>query len=194
MSRDLGRAALLGIEVIGEPGQRRFYLFVQAAQDSALLWMEKEQLNRLSLALDRALAQVSEGQFLRTEARAGGLPPPATMPRNFPRRPEYDFRVAQMNLAYDQRDQTFAFSLAPMDIVSGPGQEPQALVHEEETLAFSFTQEQARALSTAIVAAINSGRPVCPLCHAVLDGGPHACEKQNGHHEILQITREDEEE
>jgi len=36
---------------------------------------------------------------------------------------------------------------------------------------------------------------VCPLCQTPLDGGPHACVKQNGHHEIVQIVEaEDEEE
>jgi len=35
---------------------------------------------------------------------------------------------------------------------------------------------------------------VCPLCGAPLDGGPHACVKQNGHHEIVQLVEDDEEE
>jgi hypothetical protein len=39
-----------------------------------------------------------------------------------------------------------------------------------------------------------AGRPVCPLCHEPLDEGPHACEKQNGHHQIIQIMEDEEEE
>ena len=37
-----------------------------------------------------------------------------------------------------------------------------------------------------------AGRPICPLCHTPLDGGPHACVKQNGHREIMQIIEEAE--
>ncbi|HEV2660627.1 MAG TPA: DUF3090 family protein, partial [Ktedonobacteraceae bacterium] len=66
---------------------------------------------------------------------------------------------------------------------------------EDDAISFLFSLEDARELSTAITAVVNAGRPVCPLCHAPLDGGPHACVRQNGHREILQIeTSEDEDE
>jgi hypothetical protein len=55
--------------------------------------------------------------------------------------------------------------------------------------------EQGQNLARRITALAEGGRPVCPLCHAPLDGGPHACVKQNGHRKIIQIiTDEDEDE
>jgi uncharacterized repeat protein (TIGR03847 family) len=159
------------------------------------MWMEKEQLNRLSLTLDRALAQLSGGQVLRTEAQVGSPPAPAGIPEDFPRAPEYDFRVAHMTLTYDERDAMFTLTIAPVEIVVDQGQEPLALVHEEEAVSFLFTHQQAQDLSSIINLLMTGGRPVCPLCQTPLDGGPHACVKQNGHHEIVQIVEaEDEEE
>src|SRR5213080_4888176 len=73
MNIELGRVDVLGADAVGQPGQRRFCLFARSWSGSAVMWMEKEQLNRLSLTLDQAMAQLSEGQVLRTEAQAGNL-------------------------------------------------------------------------------------------------------------------------
>src|SRR5258706_966071 len=100
MSIELGSVELLGADAIGQPGQRRFCLFCTQWRGSALMWMEKEQLNRLSLTLDRVLAQLTEGQVLRTEAQAGIRPAPTGLPSDFPPTPEYDFRQSQLKLAY----------------------------------------------------------------------------------------------
>ena len=48
MSKELGTAELLGADAVGQPGQRRFCLFVRGRHGTALMWMEKDQLNRLS--------------------------------------------------------------------------------------------------------------------------------------------------
>ncbi len=195
MSIELGHVELLGADTIGQPGQRRFYLFARSWRGTTLMWMEKEQLNRLSLTLDRALAQLTEGQVLRTEAQAGSHPTPKGIPADFPRTPEYDFRESHMTLTYDERDAMFTFTVAPLEIVMDQGQEPLALVHEEEAVSFLFTHKQAQDLSSTINGLMTGGRPVCPLCQTPLDEGPHACVKQNGHHEIVQIVEaEDEEE
>ena len=194
MSREFGTVELLGADAVGQPGARRFCLFIRGRRDTALMWMEKEQLNRLSLTLDQVLAQLTSGQVLRTEAQAGSHPTPPGMPPNFPRTPEYDFRAAQMALTYDERDELFSCVVAPVDVLLEPGEEPQALVHEEDAISFSFTQQQAQELASTISILVSGGRPVCPLCHAPLDGGPHACVKQNGHHEIVQVIQDDDDE
>jgi uncharacterized repeat protein (TIGR03847 family) len=194
MSKELGLVDVLGAEAIGAPGQRRFCMFTKSRRGSAILWMEKEQLNQLSLALDRALAQLTEGQVLRTEAQAGNQPKPPGMPPNFPRSPEYDFREAQIGLTYNGQEDTFALTVAPVELLMEPGQEPQAIIREEDAVSFEFSQEQAHELSTSITALLTGGRPVCPLCGTPLDGGPHACVKQNGHYEIVQIADDDDEE
>jgi uncharacterized repeat protein (TIGR03847 family) len=191
MSTDLGPVDVLGAEAIGQPGQRRFRLFVHSQRGSAIMWMEKEQLNNLSLALDRFLAQLSGGQLLRTEAQTGERPTPAGMPANFPLTPDYDFQVAQIKIGYDERSNRFLLSLTPLEILLEPGQEPQAVIDEEASVAFFFSLQQAQQLSVDINTIVTSGRPVCPLCGTALDGSPHACVKQNGHQQIV-LVEEDE--
>jgi uncharacterized repeat protein (TIGR03847 family) len=161
------------------------------------MWMEKEHLNSLSLALDRFLAMISEGQILRTEARAGEPPTPKAIPADFPQHPTYEFQVGQMKLNYDEEDAIFLLSITPLEIVMERGEEPQISMREEDSVSFFFTQREAHELSSSIAVIVTSGRPVCPLCHAPLDGSPHACVKQNGHREILRIEEQgvdDEEE
>jgi uncharacterized repeat protein (TIGR03847 family) len=192
MSVDLGQVDMLGAEAVGQPGQRRFRLFVRSRRGSAIMWMEKEQLNGLSLALDRFLAQLTEGQVLRTEAQAGQLPVVEGMPANFPSTPDYEFQVAQIKIGYEEVAELFLLSVIPLEIVTGPGEEPEAVIDEDAAVLFFFTRQQAQRLTTAISVIVTSGRPVCPLCGTPLDGGPHACVKQNGHHKIMLVDEEED--
>jgi uncharacterized repeat protein (TIGR03847 family) len=194
MSVDLGYANVLGTDAVGQPGQRRFRLFAMSERGSAVMWMEKEHLNSLSLALDRFLAMISEGQILRTEAQAGTRPSPKGMPADFPQRPTYEFQVGQMKLNYDEQEMAFLLIVTPLEITMERGQEPQIYMREEDDVSFYFTLPAAHELSSAIAQIVSAGRPVCPLCHAPLDGGPHACVKQNGHREILRIEEQEDEE
>lgn len=194
MSIDLGRIKVLGTDAVGQPGQRRFRLFVESAQGSAIMWMEKEHLNSLSVVLDRSLAVITEGEVLRTEARTGELAASSGMPKDFPAQPTYEIQVGQMKLTYDEEDGMFLLSVTPLEIIVERGQEPQIYMREEDDITFIFTQKDAEELSGSIARVVSSGRPVCPLCHTPLDGGPHACVKQNGHREILQFEEGQEEE
>ena len=195
MSMELGASEILGAAAEGEPGQRRFCLYVLSGVGTAVIWMEKEQLNRLSLTLDQVLAQLTEGQVLRTEAQVGGHPAPTGLPEDFLKAPEFDYRASQMGLTYDERNEMFTFTITPVEIVMEVGvEEPTVLLREEDAISFLFTQKQAQQLASAITAMMSGGRPVCPLCQTPLDGGPHACVKQNGYHEIVQVIEDDEEE
>ena len=193
MSRDFGIVEILGAEAVGQPGQRRFRIYVQAERESAVMWMEKEQLNSLSLALDRFLAQVTEGQVLRMEAQSGSRPIASGMPTDFPVQPTYEFQVGQIKINYDERSTRFLLSAIPLQIVM-ERDEPQVFMDENQAVSFLFTHRQAQHLSSTIALVVTSGRPVCPLCRTPLDGGPHACIKQNGHREIVQIAEDDEDE
>jgi len=191
MSKDLGPVDIVGAEAVGQPGERRFRLFALARNISVVMWMEKEQLNNLSIALDRILAQLTAGRILRTEAQATPLPPPEGMPANFPARPNFEFQVGQLRISYDERRNLLGLSSIPIELLMEPGQEPQVILREEETLSFRFTLEQAHKLTGAITILVSTGRPVCPLCRTPLDGGPHACVKQNGHRELVQMLEDD---
>lgn len=193
--KDLGTAEQMGAEAIGQPGQRRFRMFVRTRTSSALLWMEKEQLLNLSLIIDRILAQISEGRILRTEARAGGLiSTTGDLPADFPDPAEFDIQVGQLRLSFDAEDETFTLAAVPFSIEENESGEPQLDLRAEDALAFLFTLEQAQQLSSRITFLVSSGRPLCPFCQTPLDGRPHACVKQNGHREIIQMMSEEDDE
>ena len=75
---DFGRAELLEPEAIGEPGQRTFRLRVLSGSEAASLWLEKEQLVALTLAIRQLLEQTDE-EDASSEA---GPSPPVTRSRN----------------------------------------------------------------------------------------------------------------
>src|SRR5260370_40990862 len=146
MIRDLGRVDMVGAEAIGQPGQRRFRIFVLVRAISVAIWMEKEQLHTLSIALDRILAQLSEGQILRVEAQASPTPPPEGAPANFPAKPDFEFQVGQLRISYDESRNLLVLISIPLGIIMEPGQEPQVILRGEDTLSFRFTFEQAQHL------------------------------------------------
>jgi uncharacterized repeat protein (TIGR03847 family) len=204
---DLGPVDLLGADAVGQPGQRRFRLFARSPRASMLIWIEKEQLSNLALELDRLLAQLTEGRVLRTIAEAdqsamGAINRPLPgMPATFPKSPDYELQASgpsgqavQMILSYDQGRDLIELLAVPVDIILQVDREPQAVIREDEAVSLLFTQEQAQELSSTITILVSSGRPVCPLCHTPLDGGPHACVRQNGHREIVIASYDDEEE
>jgi uncharacterized repeat protein (TIGR03847 family) len=153
--------------------------------------MEKEQLTNLSIALDRILAQLSEGRILRTEAQASPPPPPEGAPDMFPAKPTYEFQVGQLRISYDERRNLLVIISIPMEIVMEPGEDPHIILREDNSLSFRVTLPQAHHLTSSITALVSRGRPVCPLCKAPLDGGPHACVKQNGHRELAQMLEDE---
>lgn len=194
MSNDLGTIDVLGADAVGKPGQRRFRLFVRGILGSALVWMEKEQLNSLAITLDQALAMITEGQVLRVEAQREGVQQATPLPDDFPSAPTFEFQVGQMRLSYDDQEEKFSLSISPLEILMERGQEPQVVINEEETISFSFSVPEAHQLSTTITTTVSSGRPVCPFCHTPLDGGPHACVKQNGHRKVITMEEDEENE
>jgi uncharacterized repeat protein (TIGR03847 family) len=189
--RNLGPAVIVGAEALGQPGQRRFRLFARTEGFSAFWWLEKEQLLNLSVAIDRVMVEVSHGRILRVEAQAGGLPPqPGDLPDDFPLLPDYDFQIGQLGLSFD--GQAFLLLVTPFEIREEKSGEPEIVLQSDDALALPFTVEQALQLSSRITFVVEGGRPVCPHCHQLLDGSPHACTKQNGHRQIIQIIMDDD--
>ena len=51
----------LRAEALGEPGQRTFRILVDSDSSSATMWLEKEQLFQLALAIGHLQASLPEG-------------------------------------------------------------------------------------------------------------------------------------
>ena len=177
---DFGRIELLDTEAIGKPGRRRFRLFARARGRTAGLWIEREQLQALSDAIDQVLAQLAGGDVLRTllptqAPEAPGAPP------DFPDHPDVEFQIGELSLGYDERDNLLAILATPLEPIEEGKTGTQ---HNTPGFAARFTRDQGLALSQHIQGILASGRPRCAFCGAPLGPEPHACPKQNGHHPI----------
>ena len=91
---DFGHAELLEPEAIGEPGQRAFRLRVMSKDESASLWLEKEQLAALTLAFRHLLEQTEDAPAAEAE------PPPPAQP--FPERPQVEMKLGRLGIGYDE--------------------------------------------------------------------------------------------
>ena len=68
-----GPAARLQAQAIGDPGQRTFRILIESQDGrAAALWLEKEQLQALGLAVEQLLAEL-QGR-MATSGRAPGQP------------------------------------------------------------------------------------------------------------------------
>src|SRR5271165_7495360 len=177
--QDFGRAELFDAESVGEPGNRRFRLFARNRNRTAGLWLEREQLEQLSLAVDRLLARLSGGEILRPEAMAHVAAPP-TAPDDFPDHPDLEFQVSSMQLGYDHERELILLRAAPLELIEREG---ELLVNEDAEPLFSvlITRTHATRLSAHLLSILASGRPRCPFCNRPMES-PHICEKQNGYH------------
>ncbi len=179
--RDFGRAEILGAEAIGEPGARRFRLFARGRRgETAALWMEKEQLEALSIAMERLLAHASGRMALRREASAEPAPI-RSAPADFPEQPSMEFVVGQLQIGYDPDEELIFLRASSVESLLGNDLETADEFEPEFSIAAS--RAQIANTSADIAGVLGAGRPRCPLCGRPMQEG-HICDKQNGYHPV----------
>ncbi len=172
---DFGRVDRLEAEAIGEPGQRTFRLRVSSAQRTASLWLEKEQLQALALALMRLLVQMGQPEYIPA---AGALPNPLAP---FPDEASLDLKVGRLGLGLDQTEGNIVL------FVYESGEEGEEEPEEPEqpetdaVMACRAAPAQCRDLVAMIEGIIGAGRPICRLCLGPIDPEGHVCARSNGH-------------
>ncbi len=162
-SRADGEAQKLRAEALGEPGQRRFRMMAVIDGVTHVVWMEKQQLQALGLALEQLLEQLPERGPDLTGADA---------PAEFQVDTLYQFRAGRMELGYDERHDLVV--VAAHDLA----QEDE---DAEPMLRCRMTRGQARNFSAEVATVVAAGRPRCTMCGAPMGPGPHVCPQQNGH-------------
>jgi uncharacterized repeat protein (TIGR03847 family) len=162
MTLELGVARGIDAQSFGQPGERTFRLRVVGdSGQTASIWLEKEQLQALSLALKQMLAQLEYEQE-----------PPSADAGPFPSSADHDFRAGRLGMGFHPPDRTvvlYTYELGMSD------------EEEEPTLRVRLTQEHCASLGVNLDDIIAGGRPVCPLCGAPMDSAGHACIRSNGH-------------
>jgi uncharacterized repeat protein (TIGR03847 family) len=158
-------AQRLRAEAIGEPGQRRFRLMVVVDGETTIVWMEKQQLQALGIALEQLLEDLPD-QDLELET--------ASIPGEFDGDSRRQFRAGRMELGYDERRDRLV--IVAHDINEDADDEDHA-----PTFGCRISREQARELSADAAAVVAAGRPRCTMCGAPMGPEPHVCPQQNGH-------------
>jgi uncharacterized repeat protein (TIGR03847 family) len=160
---DFGNAVSVDAEAIGQPGQRHFRLLVRATQQTAALWMEKQQL----AGVGTYLAETCE----RLETERGDKPTDVE-PLPFPPDFDIEFRVGQLALGYLEAEDVFTIQAFNLEL--GDTENP--------TLRCYLSRGQCQVLARKIEGVVSAGRPICPLCQLPMEPEGHACPRTNGHH------------
>ncbi len=165
---DFGRAELLEAEAIGEPGQRVFRLRVMSSTEAASLWLEKEQLAALAVAMRQLLEQADD------EEHPGDGPEPVVSSRSFPSETEIDFKLGRLGIGYDDRLRMVTIFGYAMDLDEDAA----------PTFACQVSLDQCEAFAERAEATINAGRPICILCGVAIENDTHKCLRRNGHSKL----------
>ena len=155
-------------ESIGTPGKRTFRLRITQANNSAALWVEKQQLEALGEAIPRLLDQ------LQGPDRHGNEDAERVV--NFPEDPGVDFKVGRLALGYAAAEDRLVLLAHALEAEEEDADVP--------TFSCRFTREQARLLSNSCANAVAGGRPICRLCNRPIDPEGHMCPRSNGYHKL----------
>ena len=175
-------AQRLRVEAIGQPGQRRFRLMAVVDGSTHIVWMEKQQLQALGLALEQLLEQLPD---------AGPDLGPTSLPLDFDIEGARQFRAGRMELGYDERRDRLV--IAAHDVQRDDEEDDSDTIDLERSrpnFACRLTRAQAREISADAAAVVSAGRPRCTMCGQPMSPDGHACPQMNGH---LPIALDDEE-
>jgi uncharacterized repeat protein (TIGR03847 family) len=156
-----GDAVRIMVEAIGEPGQRRFRFVARIDHETVVIWMEKQQLQALGIALEQVLDQITED--ITPFEQPDTIAP-------FDLNTRQQFRAGRMELGYDERNDRLV-------VIAHDLEEPTG----EPRVTCRISRAQARDLCAEAEMVVSAGRPICPLCLNPMGPGPHVCPGQNGH-------------
>lgn len=147
-------------EALGEPGQRRFRLVVVVNGETCIIWMEKQQMQALGIAV---------GQILQQSSSTGAGLEGGHVPGDFDENTSNQFRLGRVELGFVDDDGSIVINAYD--------------VQDDESVGFSmrFNRSQGRELSSQAAELVAAGRPICPMCGHPMEQGMHVCPEQNGH-------------
>jgi uncharacterized repeat protein (TIGR03847 family) len=185
---------------VGEPGARAFYIQAEKGGQVLSVLVEKQQVamlaERVRILLDQVAAQFTGG---------GDEPVPLAPDAGELRGdPVPLFRAVAIGIGFEPSRQLVVLELHELPVADGEddendydefedvGDDDPTLVEGEEGEALGDPEEgylarlyctaaQARAMATRGAAAVERGRPPCPLCGGPLDPSGHLCPRLNGH-------------
>jgi uncharacterized repeat protein (TIGR03847 family) len=153
-------------EAIGVPGQRRFRMIFADQFETAVLWLEKQQLQALGLAFEQIIGQLRSAGV--DEAR---VDPPRPGPVGPVSPTAWELQVGRLMVGFDE-DRNLV-SIFIHDVEADEDDPPSFVCRMNLT--------QIGTMSIQIGEVVAAGRPLCPRCHQPMDPGGHVCPHDNGH-------------
>jgi uncharacterized repeat protein (TIGR03847 family) len=155
----------LTAEAIGEPGNRTFRIIAGGGSGSAMIWLEKEQLAQLAMAMQQIASSLED---------AGGRE--ANPPREHEVRPltNVELKARKLALGYHERRAMYIIDAHEADEDTA-----DVRLWTDSSQAESFAEDALRVCA--------SGRPICPLCNIPIDADGHTCPKMNGQIKALNL-------
>lgn len=155
----------LSAVAMGVPGKRTFFLIMGQKEEWVRVWLEKEQLEALYLAIDQFLFTLSQ-ENIKISRKAGGTLLPDYVPSGLP---SAELEIDQITLGYDHERATLNFLVHAV----GPQKVDQAVLYCRATLTqLEKLVDQAKSISAA-------GRPRCVICGRPIDPTGHICPNSN---------------
>ena len=171
---DFTRISRLDPEADGEPGKRTFRIIAESDSSTADVWLEKEQLFQLALAVHQLLATVREGE----DAAAAAAAP---VEREADPLTRIDFKAGRLALRHEDSHGMFIIEAHDMD-------SPQVLDEDSPPdVALWAGRSMIERFADLALRLCAAGRPLCPLCGAPMDPeeqGGHKCPRVNGNQSI----------
>lgn len=162
---DFGEIRTVSVAAVGDPGQRTFYFSITSDYGSARIWLEKEELYAIVMALKQLLYSSAEEQEMGI-----GLGMDAEIDDSISEPDLLEFKLGYITLYYDDNSQRFCFLV--FDVREGGGADAK--------VCFLANAEQVEALVGEALSVYSAGRPICPFCHRPIDSGAHVCPSKNG--------------
>ena len=167
---DFTRISRLEPESIGEPGKRTFRIVAESDSSTAYIWLEKEQLFQLALAIHQLLSTILEG-----EDAAAAVNAPEE--REVDPLTRIEFQSGRLALRYSESQGMFVIEAHD---VEGPD-----VLSEDAPpdIALWASRVKVEGFANWALKVCAAGRPLCPLCGAPIDSkrlGGHRCPRVNG--------------
>jgi uncharacterized repeat protein (TIGR03847 family) len=166
---DSGADARIQVEALGEPGRRRFRLLAYVLGETHILWMEKQQVQALGMAIEQMLEQLPE-----SESPIGSV---YTAPGQFDESTRHQFRVGRLELGFDMAADRIVISAH--DVRDEEDEADPAIA--PASVALRITRGEAKHLSEEAAVVVAAGRPRCTMCGSPMEPEGHVCPEQNGH-------------
>jgi uncharacterized repeat protein (TIGR03847 family) len=151
---------------VGMPGRRTFFLIIANAKEWVRVWLEKEVLEALTVAIER----LTEALALERLYDPAAAPETDSVAGNAPTGlPASEVEVEQISLGYEE-------GKAILDLVVHPSG-PKPLEWSELYCHLGLGMLKEFGVQAAEVCA--AGRPRCPLCGLPMDPEGHICPESN---------------